>query len=516
MQIRLRPGTPDDNNRDYLPEKCKDSDIVVNENGNNSQPYPEGLEEFTQVLCDGVEDTWYEYVPKSYDGSSKVPLVFSMHGGMMTGWGQAIYTSWTLMAERDGFIVVFPNAHEGKAWELKWGYFGVSKEESAPGDLSSHPPGLKESPDNIMENHDVKMTLALMDLIMDKYEIDPGRVYMQGMSMGNMMTSMFARELGNRLAGAAGAGCSTFLSLLFTEDYKIKNTGGPLAIWQSRPETNNIPEDIELQKKVNKYNRLYWMRINGCEPIPEISIQGENNLAFYRGKNADLVYLDIKNRDHGQSFDDAALIWDYLFSGVRRAEDGSIQRMESELKREGDSFAVSLAEGASKIWCSGKAIDAGIPVIKWQKLKYHGLEGGEKVRGEYLMIPLSAIEKIFPVELSYSEDTLSAELVLLPDKKAGCMEPSCSKMQFARGSIGCLTDNRVRQMYCEAIHRNGELYISAEWFAEFAYNLTVSSCDGVVYITDHFSRLSLYMADLIRDILMDRAVPDNYDEMGDF
>ena len=96
------------------------------------------------------------------------------------------------------------------------------------------------------------------------------------------------------------------------------------------------------------------------------------------------------------------------------------------------------------------------------------------------------------------------------------MEPSCSKMQFARGSIGCLTDNRVRQMYCEAIHRDGELYISADWFAEFAYNLTVSSCDGVVYITDHFSRLSLYMADLIRDILMDRAVPDNYDEMGDF
>lgn len=37
----LRPGTPDDGNRDYLPEKIKGSDIVVNENGNNSQPYPQ-------------------------------------------------------------------------------------------------------------------------------------------------------------------------------------------------------------------------------------------------------------------------------------------------------------------------------------------------------------------------------------------------------------------------------------------------------------------------------------------
>ena len=52
----VRPGTPDDDNREYLPEKIKGSDIVVNENGNNSQPYPEGLMEFHEVLANGVED----------------------------------------------------------------------------------------------------------------------------------------------------------------------------------------------------------------------------------------------------------------------------------------------------------------------------------------------------------------------------------------------------------------------------------------------------------------------------
>ena len=60
MKIKLRPGTPDDANRDYLPESIKGSDIVVNENGNNSQPYPEGLREVTGTLADGVEDRWYE------------------------------------------------------------------------------------------------------------------------------------------------------------------------------------------------------------------------------------------------------------------------------------------------------------------------------------------------------------------------------------------------------------------------------------------------------------------------
>ena len=59
----LRPGTPDDDNREYLPEKIKGSDIVVNENGNNSQPYPERLKECHGVIADNIEDEWYEHVP---------------------------------------------------------------------------------------------------------------------------------------------------------------------------------------------------------------------------------------------------------------------------------------------------------------------------------------------------------------------------------------------------------------------------------------------------------------------
>ena len=41
---------------------------------------------------------------------------------------------------------------------------------------------------------------------------------------------------------------------------------------------------------VNKYNRYYWMKLNACEPLPQISIIGEDNMAFYKGEKADLVY----------------------------------------------------------------------------------------------------------------------------------------------------------------------------------------------------------------------------------
>ena len=86
--IRLLAGIPDDDNREYLPEKLKGSTIVVNENGNNSQVYPRNLRECQAKLIDDITDTWYEYVPDSYDPNRKTPLVFSKHGGIKTGWAQ--------------------------------------------------------------------------------------------------------------------------------------------------------------------------------------------------------------------------------------------------------------------------------------------------------------------------------------------------------------------------------------------------------------------------------------------
>ncbi len=499
----IRPGVPDDDNRDYLPEKIKGSDIVVNENGNNSIPYPESLMEFHGVIADGIEDEWYVYVPDSYDPTIASPLVLSLHGGMMTGWGQAIYSSWTLAADRDGFIVLFPNASYERFWQVQWGTWEIDPNRPTPGSMEGQPLGIKACPDIVGDNHDIKLLLGLIDLMKKSYHIDPERIFMQGMSMGNMMTDLFARNFGNILAGAAGSGAAAFLSLLFTQDEKIKNESGPLAIWQSRPELNDIPPRGSTERKVHKYNRLYWMRINDCDLIPQISIIGDNNFAFYRGKKGDLVYFDIKNRDHGQTLDDGALIWDYLFSGIRRQEDGKIISGEGVKKRSGDQLALAVTLGSQKAWYENKVTRMTGKAFLWNKMKYHGLEGGQKIRGQYYMVPLSFLTKVFEAELEYSYSHRVAK-VHMPDGR---------DLQFARGSIGCILDNSLTQMYCEAVLRNLELYVSLEWFSEYVCNLHVSSCDEVMYITDHSNRLSANMADLIKDILMDTIVPESYDTM---
>lgn len=497
QNLLLRPGTPDDDNRDYLPERIKGSDIVVNENGNNSQPYPERLKEFTEALTsDGTVDVWYEYVPSSYDSVKKTPLVVSMHGGLMTGWGQAIYTSWTVMAEKHGFIVAFPNASSKRIWSVEWGKWRLDDEkkenEEAPGELP-------ETPADIKDNHDAQMALALIEKMKGKYNIDEERIFMQGMSMGDLMTSMFARSYGNILAGAAGSGCATFLSLLFDEQGRIKNKAGHLDIWQSRPELNNIPPDENDSLHVNKYNRYYWMRLNGCDPVPEISIVGEDNFAFYKGKKADLVYLDIKNRDHGQTLDDAALIWNYMFSGVRRKADGTIVHTDSNIPRVGDKFAIAVAKDYANAWLRNNVMPMRTKALFWQKLKYHGLNGGQEVRGEYLCVPLSFLCEAFGSKYEPGENALTV-VVTLKDGRV---------LKFARGSIGCVIDDGLRSMYCEALHRDGELLVSIEWFCRYLFGFEVSCCEEVVYVTDHFSVLSANMADLIKDLLgSDGKLPD--------
>lgn len=171
-KIIILPGTPDDDNREYLPESIIGTDLVVNENGNNSQPYPKRLEEHVGFMGNEFKNTWYEYVPERYDPSKKTPLVISNHGGLMTGWGQCIYTSWTHVADRDNVIVIFPSASARRLWTLEGGVI----EDRVNAQM---PPEMVQNLADIDENCDVRFVKALIAYACGKYNIDAERIFMQ-------------------------------------------------------------------------------------------------------------------------------------------------------------------------------------------------------------------------------------------------------------------------------------------------------------------------------------------------
>ena len=176
-----------------------------------------------------------------------------------------------------------------------------------------------------------------------------------------------------------------------------------------------------------------------------------------------------------------------------RKADGTIAYSETRIPRTRDAFQAAFVPGAPKALLNGEIVVLSQAPMNWQKVKYHGLNGGTWLRGEYLMVPAAFLARLAGGEYKPSEDGLSAE-IFLPDGR---------RLQFARGSIGCMIDDTMRQMYIETIHRNGELLLSVEWFCRYLFNYTVSVHNGACYITDHHAELSYFMADLIRDLLTD-------------
>ena len=337
----------------------------------------------------------------------------------------------------------------------------------------------------------VNFVKALIRHTQEKYNIDAGRIYMQGMSMGHMMTDQFARYYGDLLAGAAGSGASPVASQLYDAEGKRINYGGPVDIWISHPEWNGMGADDDAEHRDQRNGREYWGAVNECDMVPQIRIEGEYNYAFYTGKKGNMVWVDIKNRDHGQALDEAFLYWKYLFSGVRRDGEGNLVHTRTMEDRTGDKFGIAVADGVKKAWFRNQAVELTTAPVLWQKLKYHGLNGGQMVRGEYLCVPVSFLAEVFGAEYTPSPDTLEATLKLQDGRT----------VQFARGIIGALVDQELTAMYCEALHRNGELLVSVEWFCKYLFGLEVTSNHGMVYITDHFAELSQFMAELIRDLL---------------
>ena len=495
--LKLRPGTPDDDNRDYLPPKLYHTDIVVNEGGNNSQPYPERLREFHEELLPGISCNWFEYVPSSYDGSKKVPLVVSLHGGMMNGWAQCVYTSWSYLAEREGLIVAYPT---GTTPDHPVNHFWAM--EPVPGSPFNELGEIDGVPTPravpIEDNNDIKLILRVIEEMKRKYNIDEDRIFMQGMSNGCGMTQQVSRNFDHLLAGAAFSAGGGRIARYIDEHDQLIDKGGPKSVWISHPELNGMGATMEDEAEGVRQDRYYWLLVNGCRELPVITIDGEHNMAFFKGEKADVVFDDIKNRDHGQTLDEAFLYWDYLFAGTRRAGD-VIDQKEANLPH-GDSFAAAFVEGIDKVWWKNEVRELGTAPLKWKKMKYHGLQGGIAVRGEYLMVPVRFLSEMAGGTYREDADTLSSEITL----------PDGTVLRFARGSILCQINDRMRSMYCEALHRNGELLISVEWFAKYILKCFVSECNGVVYVTDHMADLSFCMAELLKDILQDRVYREEY------
>ena len=125
---------------------------------------------------------YHLYVPTSYTGNEPVPLVIAFHGFTATGVGFRKDTGLGEIAEREGFIAVFPYALDG-TWHVRGFLLGVVD--------------------------DIDFADTLITHVSDQFNIDPRRIYATGMSQGGFVVQQMACELSHRVAAIAPVASAT-------------------------------------------------------------------------------------------------------------------------------------------------------------------------------------------------------------------------------------------------------------------------------------------------------------------
>ena len=186
------------------------------------------------------------YVPASYNGTSKVPLIFNFHGGSGDIASQIDIADMRAIADTADFIVVYPQAlpdpNDGNS--TNW----IHKD---PTDVD-----------------DIYFVEAMIDTMASEYTIDEDRVYACGYSLGGEFSFELTCRLNDRIAAMASVARSmgtytlensspthptAVLTIHGTEDYYDGLEWGGVLYYVSLDSVNS-----------------YWANYNNTKTTPEV------------------------------------------------------------------------------------------------------------------------------------------------------------------------------------------------------------------------------------------------------
>ena len=138
------------------------------------------------LTVDGLTRAYIAHVPPRVSEGRPLPLVLAFHGGGGNASGFKAYAGLDALADREGFVVVYPDG-SGRLGRrlLTWNAGGCC------GYAASQ---------NV---NDVAFTLAVVRDVARNVSIDPARVYATGHSNGAMMAYRLAAEASERIAAIA-------------------------------------------------------------------------------------------------------------------------------------------------------------------------------------------------------------------------------------------------------------------------------------------------------------------------
>jgi len=254
------------------------------------------------IVSSGEEREYLLHVPKSYDPSRPTSLVISMHGGAMWPAAQRDTSLWSDLADREAFIVVYPSGttHDGpRHWNATRG------------------PGLAK---------DVRFIADLIDNLSASYNIDPTRIYADGLSNGGGMAFVLSCTLSDRIAAIGMVASAQLLPFDWcqderavpmiafhgTADRSVPYHGGPswVAPVYSFPAIPTWAAD--------------WARRNRCSPTPvETVVAADVARLEYSGCADDAAVVLYTVKGGGHSWPGGGSLPEWFVGHTNRSVDAS-------------------------------------------------------------------------------------------------------------------------------------------------------------------------------------------------
>lgn len=227
------------------------------------------------IVSAGATRQYLLYVPKNYDRSKATPLVISLHGAALGAAAEMEISRWNDLADEHGFIVVYPSGSDvPRIWPM--------------GPLSL--------------GMDVRFISDLIDKLEAEYNIDPNRIYADGMSNGGGMAFALSCRLSDRIAAVGAVAAAQTLEWNRCSDSRpvptvaFHGTADPLALYQggaSPISPDQFPNIRDWTARVARRNQCTG------DPVEARITASVRRLAYkHCAENADVILYTVEEGGH--------------------------------------------------------------------------------------------------------------------------------------------------------------------------------------------------------------------------
>ncbi|MEM2941111.1 MAG: PHB depolymerase family esterase [Thermoproteota archaeon] len=273
--------------------------LVLNRQG---REYPSPGSHSLSIEVDGQSRHYLIHIPPSYDGKTPLPLVVALHGYGGNSRNMETTTLFSLKADEEGFIVVYPQ--------------GISSD-------SSWNAGFCCGQAALTNMDDVEFIRRIVEKTQNDLKIDSKRIYATGLSNGGMMSHRLGAELSEIFAAiavvAGSIGKTPEGSLIIevpseavsviifhgVQDQVVPYYGGAFSYEYM---FSSVDESVS-----------FWVQANHCLNTPWVETSSNGNIIknTYTGgiNGTEVVLYTIMNGAHSWSFSGistTSLIWEFF------------------------------------------------------------------------------------------------------------------------------------------------------------------------------------------------------------